>query len=70
MNELDLSNETLRDTLANDALLVDPIVKPAAIIAATMQPAVNMALWQNHVPVTDRTKFNGHLSGDGRGCHH
>ena len=30
---------------------MDPIVNPAAIIAATMQPAVNMALWQNHVPV-------------------
>jgi hypothetical protein len=51
MNELDPSNETFGVSLANGALLVDSIVNSAATITATMQPAVNVAFWQNHVPV-------------------
>jgi hypothetical protein len=49
MNEQGLPNELDGDDLAN--LSLDPITTPVATIVATVQPAVNVALWQNHVPV-------------------
>lgn len=51
MSETDLSNTDDGEDLADDALAVDPILGPTAAISATIQPAVNVALWQNHVPV-------------------
>jgi hypothetical protein len=63
MSELDLSNELDGDELANSAQLVDPGIISAAIIVATMQPAVNMALWQNHVPVLTELSLRTHSLG-------
>jgi hypothetical protein len=63
MNELGLSNELDGNDLANGDPSLDPIAIPAATIVATIQPAVNVALWQNHVPMLTELSLRANSAG-------
>ena len=58
MTDTDFSDPARRQANADrDDLAAPPSENMPATISATMQPAVNIALWQNHVPVLTELIF-------------
>ena len=51
MTDQDFSSAYGSDTVADAAHQSVSSATPSAVVSATMQPAVNVAFWQNHVPV-------------------
>ncbi len=51
MTDTDSSEATQGRTSSDGAHLSAPPIITPATISTTMQPALNVALWQNHVPV-------------------
>lgn len=51
MTGMDIADADSGGTPRNGVHPGDPVLTPIAAISATMQPSVNVAFWQNHVPV-------------------